>query len=327
MMQPSLHPKPGDTHAVSVIATARLHMGFIDLHGGVGRKFGSIGLSLDNPATMLAVTKHDSFSAEGVLAGRVLDYARQFAAQAGIKGGAHFEVRQAIPEHAGLGSGTQLALAVGSALTRLYQLPVDVREIAAWIGRGMRSGIGVGVFEQGGLVVDGGHGEHTIVPPILARMDFPEHWHILLVLDQSAYGVHGQAEVSAFKELPEFPASSAAHIARLLLMQALPAVAEQDLSAFGSAISEIQQLVGDYFAPAQGGGRYTSSRVASVMQWLQTQGVACLGQSSWGPTGFAVVKNEEEACQLRDKVQQSWSELDCLICRGRNQGAIVTPCV
>ncbi len=32
---------------VSVEATARLHLGFLDMNGGLGRKFGGLGLSLD----------------------------------------------------------------------------------------------------------------------------------------------------------------------------------------------------------------------------------------------------------------------------------------
>lgn len=320
--QPTAHPD-----LVTIQTTARLHMGFIDLHGGLGRRFGSIGLSLDNPATVITASQQAAFSVEGLLAERVLEYAHQFVAKAGIssgiKVGAHFNIRQAIPEHAGLGSGTQLALAVGTALARLYQLPISARAIAGWVGRGMRSGVGVGVFEHGGLVVDGGHGANTIVPPVLARLDFPTSWRVLLVMDNTTQGVHGKAELQAFKDLPEFPAIHAAHIARLVLMQALPALAEENLSEFGSAITEIQQLVGDYFAPAQGGGHYTSSLVASAMQWLESQGVTCLGQSSWGPTGYAVVASQSQAESLSAGLRQSEPALKVLVCRANNRGAVI----
>ncbi|MCE9633010.1 MAG: GHMP kinase [Methylophilales bacterium] len=311
------------TRLSTIQTNARLHMGFIDLHGGLGRRFGSIGLSLDKPLTVIATRPQANFSAEGLQSERVLEYAHQFSARAGLKGGAHFDIQQTIPEHSGLGSGTQLALAVGTALAKLYQLSISTREIAGWVGRGMRSGVGVGVFEHGGLVVDGGHGANTVVPPVLSRMDFPEHWRVLLVLDNNAKGVHGEAELQAFAELPEFPAIHAAHIARLLLMQALPALAEKNLREFGSAISEIQQLVGDYFAPAQGGGHYTSTLVGGAMQWLETQGITCLGQSSWGPTGFAVVESEQQAESLSVSLQQQQPELKTLVCRANNHGAVL----
>ncbi len=308
---------------IRVTTTARLHMGFIDLHGGLGRRFGSIGLSLEHPATELEASFAEALTASGPNAERVLACARDFAAAAGLAGGAHLEVAQAIPEHAGLGSGTQLGLAVGAALARLYGLDLSVREIAMLTGRGRRSGIGIGAFEQGGLLVDGGRGEGAEVPPILARLPFPEAWRVLLIYDAGAQGVHGQEEIQAFRQLPEFPAVQAAHISRLVLMQALPAVAEQDLLNFGRAISEIQRMLGDHFASAQGGGRYISTAVGQAADWLEAQGVVCLGQSSWGPTGFAVVESEAQAQALKAGLEDCGMMVKTEICRARNAGSVV----
>jgi len=298
-------------------------MGFIDMHGGLGRRFGSVGLSLDKPVTSLTAELRADFSAKGACAQQVMECARNFARSAGLHGGAHFEVREAIPEHAGLGSGTQLALATGVAMARLYGLNMSPREIAALTARGARSGIGIGAFEQGGLLVDGGRGRNTRVPPIVARMEFPSQWRVLLIYDAHRQGVHGVQEVQAFDELPEFPAAQAAHIARLVLMQVLPAVAEQDLESFGCAISELQRIVGDYFAPAQGGERYISPMVADTMAWLEMQGVQCTGQSSWGPTGFAIVGGEAQSEQLLKDLERRGTRLQYEICCARNQGSIV----
>ncbi len=318
-------PAAGDPlFRVLVKATARLHMGFIDLHGGLGRQFGSIGLSLEHPVTYVSATAQPKLTANGPQRQRVLDYASRFSDAANLPGGAHIEILEAIPDHAGLGSGTQLGLAVGVALSRLYRLDLSVREIALLTGRGRRSGIGIGAFEQGGLLVDGGRGENTMVPPIVSRMVFPDQWRILLVFDPVARGIHGQSEIKAFSELPEFSATQASNIARLVLMQVLPALAEQDLQVFGEAIATIQQAVGEHFAPAQGGGLYISPNVADVMHELKRQGVVCLGQSSWGPTGFAVVRDETEATRLAQHVRAKFPNAQIEICRARNQGSEVS---
>lgn len=309
--------------SISVETTARLHMGFIDLHGGLGRRFGSIGLSLESPATRVTARAGDGISATGPGAQRVEECAKRFSERVKLPGGAHFDVTEAIPEHAGLGSGTQMALAVGVALSRLYGLGLTTREVAVLTGRGGRSGIGVGAFDQGGLLVDGGRGRESQVPPVVARMDFPGQWRVLLVYDPQQQGVHGTDEVQAFGQLPQFPASQAAHIARLVLMQALPAVAEQDLAAFGSAISEMQRMVGDYFSSAQGGGRYISPLVADAMAWLESQGVGCVGQSSWGPTGFAVLGSEEQAIWMMQDLQGRGTRLRFQICQARNLGSVI----
>ncbi len=317
---------------VRVETTARLHMGFIDMHGGLGRRFGSIGLSLDQPCTTVALSKLPArgdarFVGEGSGIERALEYARQFALRAGIDGGVHLTMEQCIPEHAGLGSGTQLALAIGAGINALYGLNLGIRDIAALSGRGARSGIGVGAFDLGGLLVDGGRGAHTQVPPVLARMHFPEAWRVLLLMHQpgQTLGVHGAQEVSAFEALPQFPAEQAAHIARLVLMRALPAVAEQEIGPFGQAISEIQEIVGRHFAPAQGGSQYASPAVAEAMQWLGAQGVGCTGQSSWGPTGFAIVGNVLEAERLAQQVRQRFPQIEVVCCSARNKGSTVMP--
>jgi predicted sugar kinase len=119
------------------------------------------------------------------------------------------------------------------------------------------------------------------------------------------------------------PDTDAAHICRLILMRALPALAEHDLVGFGAAIKELQARLGDYFAPAQGGSRFTSPDVAGVVDALDRGGAFGVGQSSWGPTGFAFAPSADEATRLQTSVQQQASArgLDIRICKGLNHGA------
>ncbi|MBA4228922.1 MAG: hypothetical protein C0456_20205 [Hyphomonas sp.] len=58
-------------NAVRVRAPARLHFGFLDLNGGLGRRFGSIGLALDAPAVQLVARPAKRVSASGPEAERV----------------------------------------------------------------------------------------------------------------------------------------------------------------------------------------------------------------------------------------------------------------
>lgn len=282
-------------HSVAITTSPRLHMGFFDLNGSLGRRFGSIGVSLMAPVTLLKVSLASTFTAHGDGAERALKIAEKILQALKIDSAIHIDLKSAIPEHSGLGSGTQLSLAIGMAINALYQCNLTVNEIAVITQRGARSGVGLGTFASGGLVVDGGRAASSLVPPVIARADFPEDWPILLIFDKGHSGVHGAQELAAFQNLPPFPEASAALLCRHVLMQALPAIAERDLPAFGQAIQALQAVTGDYFAPAQGGGRYTSKLVASVLNQLQASGVHCFGQSSWGPTGFAVFASQNEA--------------------------------
>jgi beta-ribofuranosylaminobenzene 5'-phosphate synthase len=233
-------------------------------------------------------------------------------------------VDEEIPEHCGLGSGTQLALAVATAISSLLGLnlnPIDIRQKLA---RGTRSGIGIGAFSQGGFLVDGGHGSSTSLPPITSRVPFPQHWRVLLIFDQALQGLSGAKEVAAFRTLPTFPETLSAHLCRLVMTRVLPGLAEASMAEFGPAITEVQRIVGDHFAPIQG-GRFASTRVADVLAWLEASGVSCVGQSSWGPTGFAMLESESQAQEFLREAKARWRSQDLrfIIARGRNSAATI----
>jgi len=310
---------------VSVIAPARLHMGFIDLSGSLGRHFGSIGVALNEISTRVSVSGADQRSVTGPTAQRADKCVSMLCKALHVSDKLNITIETAIPEHVGLGSGTQMSLAIGAALSEFYGLGLSVREIASMTDRGLRSGIGIGVFEQGGLVVDGGRGEKTITPPVLAHMDLPDDWRFILVFDQRGQGLHGQQEIQAFKELPPFPQQEAARLCYLLLMQGLPAVAENDIVKFGDAITQLQRSVGEHFSSAQG-GVFTSSEVAAAMQWLERQGASAIGQTSWGPTGFCAIDGAELAESIAGQARQAFAHFDNLsfvVASARNSGGAV----
>lgn len=160
---------------VHVTAPARLHLGFLDLNGGLGRRFGSLGLTIGTFETGLHVERSRGFSATGPEAGQVTALAETFSRARGLDGGAHFTLERVIPPHAGLGSGTQMALAIGTALERLYGRDSGARAVARTLERGRRSGIGIGAFDEGGFIVDCGRGDLDEVPPVVMRLEFPAH--------------------------------------------------------------------------------------------------------------------------------------------------------
>lgn len=284
---------------ITITAPARLHMGFLDLSGSLDRHFGSIGIALNEISTRLILTNSDKRRITGPSAQRADRCLTQLCTALNVPDNVSITIKTAIPEHVGLGSGTQMALAIGSALNAYYNLNLSVREIASVMDRGLRSGIGIGIFEHGGLVVDGGRGEKTVTPPVLVHLELPSDWRFILVFDKRWQGLHGSQEIAAFQALPAFSRLEAEHLCYLLLMQALPAVAENDLTQFGQVISKLQLAVGSHFALAQG-GIYASQEVAKAMAWLTEQGAVAVGQTSWGPTGFCAVENTAQA----EKIQQ-----------------------
>jgi len=313
------------SHGVSVWAPARLHMGFLDLDGGLGRRFGSLGFTLERPGTQVSAMSAADLQVTGVSADRAQRYIQRAAQHFGVSAAGHFHIAETVPAHVGLGSGTQLALAVARCLCWLAGVEASDADLARATGRGLRSGIGIAGFGQGGFLVDGGN-RGDGVAPVVARIDIPESWSVLLLYDELATGLHGDEEIEAFRRLPPFTAARAERLCRATLMQMLPGLADGDLGAFGAAVNLVQDECGDHFAPAQG-GRFASPRIRAALEWLDGQGVPCRGQSSWGPTGFAVLPDAASGEQCAAAVRQRFvgQGVRVEVTRGRNCGADISP--
>ncbi|MCB1791994.1 MAG: GHMP kinase [Gammaproteobacteria bacterium] len=308
-MTNSLHAR--SPIAVHVDTPARLHLGFMDMSGALGRRFGSLGLSIDAFHTRITVHHDTGVSAHGPGAQRAETFARRLLESLAIDAGVRVEIETAIPDHLGLGSGTQMALAVGKAISALFDVPLATRDIAARLVRGRRSGIGVGAFDHGGFLLDSGVGRDGGVPPVTAHLVYPDAWRVLLVLDARGQGLHGTEEVDAFRRLPPFPADLAARLCHLAVMKILPGVQEAELQPVAEGIAELQRCVGDHFAPAQG-GRFTSQAVADALSWAESLGHCGVGQSSWGPTGFVLLPDQASAETLRAQALREFSDVPSL---------------
>ncbi len=222
---------------VRVTAAARLHLGFLDLNGDLGRRFGSIGLAIDAFETCVQLREASRFEALGEERERATRLALRIAQSLGLDATQELIISSAIPAHAGLGSGTQLAIAIASAFRRFAGLPLDARSDARLLDRGARSGVGAALFERGGLVVDAGIGPSAEIPPVVARVDFPSDWRVLLILDPRIEGAHGEAEKQAFARLPRMSADSAGETCRRTLMQILPGAADEGFRGLSAKAS------------------------------------------------------------------------------------------
>ncbi len=213
-------------------------------------------------------------------------------------------VHRAIPSHAGLGSGTQLALAVARALAHLHGVPADVPELARAVGRGQRSAIGTWAFAQGGFIVEGGRRIGSAeIAPLLARFDVPVSWRCVVAVPEGAPGLSGEAEATAFHQLPPPADQEVERVSHLVLMQLLPALVEADLPSFGEALSAVQRITGGWFAKQQG-GVFAPGPTGQVVADMAAWGAVGVGQSSWGPAAYGLVEGDEAAADLARRVRQ-----------------------
>ena len=284
-----------------VTAPARLHFGFVNLGRGMGRRFGGAGLSITGVANEFVFTASDEVSIEAddgvefdverdTLAAMVESYGRHI----NVSGGVRIRVKRMIPRHQGLGSGTQLALTLGHGIGRLHGREVDSRGIAKFFGRGARSGVGIATFDDGGLIADGGKRDDDELPTVIAREEWPEEWRIVLVFDRGMSGLHGRDEQRVFESLPEWSEGTSGRLSDVVLKRLMPSAAARDFDAVAAAIAEMQEAMGEHFKEAQG-GCFTSPAVRDALQGVREGGVVGIGQSSWGPTGFALCRDAAHA--------------------------------
>lgn len=318
---------------VIVETGARLHLGFIDLNGDCGRLFGSLGVAVERPRSVVEARPACQPEAHGESAEETLALLEELGRDRHAERAVAVRVLETIPRHAGLGSGTQLRLAVALAASRVLGQPLSVRELASLAGRGRRSGVGIALFEHGGFVVDagrpsGGRGAPATEPPgdeapppVIFRHPIPGDWRFVLATPLDEHGLSGSPEERVFRTLPPMSGDAVGRICRLILMKAAPALMTDDIQGFGEAITEIQLLVGEHFAPYQG-GVYASPTGKRAVEFALKRGAAGVGQSSWGPTVFALLRGEEAAGALAEELRALVGDDALVSCTpARNCGA------
>jgi beta-ribofuranosylaminobenzene 5'-phosphate synthase len=291
-----------DRKQVIVQAPSRLHLGLIDMNGALGRVDGGMGIALEKPGIMISAEYSDGTVVEGSDEGiraRVAHAAEQTACALNLPGRARIRIIEGYPQHVGLGSGTQYALAAGRAICELYGAAPSPEDLAAITGRGGTSGIGTAAFSGGGFMIDCGHRfgprmeKSSYLPssastdirpaPLMSRHAFPEEWKILVVIPSISGGASGGAEKDIFERYCPVPLGEVQALSHEILMRLLPGLVEQDLDTFGAAINRIQELG---FKKIECSLQPT--HIHGLMADLREAGAAGAGLSSFGPVVYAI---------------------------------------
>ncbi|QEG23431.1 hypothetical protein MFFC18_33300 [Mariniblastus fucicola] len=291
---------------------------------------------IDSPRTEVLVQPAETFQlvSEAELSETILqivaDWRKHFAPDAlRAKSDTALPVRievQSAARHSGLGSGTQLALSIATALQIAFDQPLpSSEELAMALGRGKRSAIGSYGFHQGGFLVDRGIGDEPIAP-LDMRIDFPEPWKIVLIEPASKKGktIFGEAERDAFRNLPSTTQAQSDQLKSLLQQSIVPAILSQDFSSFANAVTEFGFRSGMFYAPVQGGA-YATPAAQQIVDLVSSLGEFAVGQSSWGPTVFAIGPSADAAKWLVEKIREHGEDVDCQtrIVSADNDGMVV----
>jgi predicted sugar kinase len=325
------------------------------------RSHGGVGMMVDRPGVHLRMRRSMRFEARGPQSERAIEFARACAAAWNLGSAAcAIEVLAAPAAHVGLGSGTQLALAVAAGVHRLFvhegdddDLPAppehpaqadpdpsehewsfDGREaldFARATGRGRRSCVGVHGFSRGGLIVEAGRrpaadaaGNDGLrgFSPMVARVRLPSAWRCVVIVGRDAIGLHGAEEAAVFADLPPMDRAVSAELARLALLELLPAAVEANFAEFSAALGAYGRLAGRPFANAAGKVPYAEA-TEHLLDLLAELGVPGCAQSSWGPAVMACCESLEAAGNLVDHLERLrlTTHHEVLIAKFDSQGA------
>ncbi|HUY35081.1 MAG TPA: hypothetical protein VMV69_20195 [Pirellulales bacterium] len=289
------------SRVVHVVAPSRLHFGMLSFGQPGVRQFGGAGAMIDAPGMRLSITAADRFIARGPLCGRVANFveeARRRSCWLPRELRCRIEVESAPRPHIGLGSGTQLGMAVAIALNTFFEGSLrTAAEFARAVGRGRRSAIGVHGALEGGLLVEAGKHACDEISPLVSRVELPATWRFVLLTPKGEQGLSGVAEEGAFDRLPPVPPATSADLSRTLLLELLPAAVEGDFERFADSLYRFGRVAGECFA-AQQGGAFAGPRSMRLVERLRASGVRGVGQTSWGPTLFALTNSMTEAERL-----------------------------
>ncbi len=287
---------------IRIVAPSRLHFGMFSFGDARRRQFGGVGAMISSPTLEMTVSDADRLEIIGPLAERVEEYVRRWGRYHGMTSiSRRLAVVTAPPQHVGLGSGTQLALAVGAALNASFGLPpMSAVELTQCMGRGQRSAVGTYGFFFGGLLIEEGKFAGEKLAPLRERIPLPEDWRFVLVRPQSGQGLSGEAERMAFRDLPPVRESVTRRLWEIVEKELAPAARRGDCEAFGEAVYQFGREAGMCFAARQG-GPFASERLARWVAALRQMGALGVGQSSWGPTLFAVTPCQHAAEMLVER--------------------------
>lgn len=319
---------------------SRLHVTLIDLNGKYGRIDGGVGITTRSPRLILEAKDgyndlqvefpHSKLSNDTVkdYQEKIFSATRKMNEYLGLNDGYHFKLKEIFPAHSGLGSGTQVSLAVARLILEMNDQELSIPKMAEIVGRGGTSGIGTASFQNGGFIVDGGHkslmkrgflpssASKAAPPPIIARYDFPQDWKIVMVLPKVENKVFGDGEVNIFQKYCPIPLGEVEKLIHLIFMKMMPAVIERDLDFFGDAINNIQTIG---FKKVE--LKLQNQFIKELMDNLRQSGAAGVGMSSFGPTVYAITDtNSKDICRA---AQDSMRDRDgvIILTTAQNSGA------
>lgn len=305
---------------IVIVSPARIHFGLVNPFNREYRLYVSAGVAVDYPNTVVSVYPDDQLHIEGCRDEEVRKRLEPLVEDLGLRKG-RVSVEKCIPKHVGLGSTTQLLLSVIHGLLLANNFTkFSIIDVARRVGIGKISGVGTYAYVHGGFIIDAGKARDNEFPALLLRLPFPEEWVFLIVVPRGK-GLDERAEEMVFTSASGLEPKIVWQASFILFHELVPALLDRNFVEFSRSLSKFQEVVGSMFSQYQG-GVFAHYSVRAI-EALKGAGVIGVGQSSWGPAVYGLVRNVEEARTVIGALRSMLEDSEVFIAKPRNMGAKV----
>ena len=281
---------------IKIKTPARLHFGVINIKNADFRFYGSLGLALENPYNLIEILPSNKLSFNNFKRNDIIERVKSLVDKTPLERKISVNLIKEIPAHVGLGSTTQLTLAISEGYFLANNLNFDPYKYAADLQIGKISGIGLGAYLYGGFLIDKGKNSPDEIPIIEFRSEFPDDWAFILILDKSKKRVYGEEETEFFKTLPITPSKRIIEMLKIIKRIKI-SLKDHDIAEFGKNLTELQYNVGLNFYEAQK-GIFVNEEYVDILIKTGAYGV---GQSSWGPVVYGLFY-KDELDRIKEKI-------------------------
>jgi beta-RFAP synthase len=323
-------------HSVTLSAPSRIHFGLLPASHEYPDTFGGCGIMVEEPRTVVRITRSVRLSIRGSQRERIAIAVEKWFEHFGrlsLSGSQYvdwgeipveIETLESPPSHIGFGSGTQLAMAVATALFAAMDIPpASPASIATALSRGTRTMIGTRGFGDGGFVADWGQTGPTTGDRLFEQLEFPTDWPVVLITPKVPGGLHGVAEVNAFEAGTAVSREQRQSMQQLLARRLLPSIRKRSYIEFAPALYEFGLASGSLFHRSQH-HNFHSVEVTEIVGFVRSLGVSAVVQSSWGPTVAAFVERAQIADTLCHQLRERFpDDTMVIVTRADNRGAIM----
>ena len=260
-----------------------------------------LGVTLQHPPADVFAEAAPTLSVTGPVAhlGRLA--AERFLAHHHLPPLANVEIELATPTLVGLSSETMLGLSIARALAWVHGLPTDnALALARALGLGPEHALEVWGFQHGGFLLANAHQleAHALPRRHVLAHDDKQAWGFVMLLPPMPPDTPETLEATHLRMMLEASAHISPQTEQVVNEALWPALEQNDLPAFGSALMMIQSLNQAGLAAAGVPLRFTPEEQA-VLDLFHDQGAFAWGRSLTGSALFGLVRGASHSVEVR----------------------------